>query len=66
MNNLFFDLVWRVCEENGGVLCRGAHLRGGPLQGREEHRVDEGGLEVPDAGGHVPSHSEIRVLRPSK
>ena len=60
--HLGLDLLGRVCEEDGGVGVASAHLGLGPLQGREEGRVQEGWLGVADPGGHIPGHPEVWVL----
>lgn len=60
--DLGLDLLGRVCEEDGGVGITGTHFGLGPLQGREEGRVQQGWFRVADPGGHIPRHSEIRVL----
>lgn len=60
--HLGLDLLGCVREEDGGVGVAGAHLGLGPLQGREEGRVQEGWLGVADPWGHVPGHPEVWVL----
>lgn len=60
--HLGLDLLGRVREEDGGVGVAGAHFGLGPLQGREEGRVQQGWFGVPDPGGYVPRHPEVRVL----
>lgn len=60
--HLALDLLGRVSEEDGGVGVTGTHLGLGALQGREEGRVQQGRFRMADSGGHVPRHSEVRIL----
>jgi hypothetical protein len=60
--HLGLDLLGRVSEEDGGVGVTGTHLGLGPLQSREEGRVQQSWLRISNPGGDIPCHPKVRVL----
>lgn len=60
--HLALDLLGCVSKEDGRVGVTGTHLGLSTLQGREEGRMQQGRFRVADPGGHVPRHSEVRIL----
>lgn len=60
--DLVLDLVRGIAHKYTRVGVRGAHLRLGSLEGREESRVDECGLGVLEFLGDVSRQSEVGVL----
>lgn len=56
------DLFHGVCEEYGCVWVTSTHLGLRALQCWEEGGVQEGRLGVTEAWGHIPGHTEVRIL----
>lgn len=57
--DLVLDVGSRVSHVDGRVRVRGRHLCVRPLEGRDEHSVQERGLLVLELGGDVAGRSEV-------